>query len=91
MKVSSLKPLPQEVLGQFNQLWCENPCRNKREEQKMTKNPFTDGCAYIEEAYVPIAEARIPIIDAGFNGSDLTYDVVAVWNGNGTALRLDLS
>ena len=53
----------------------------------MAKNPFTDGCAYIEGAYVPIAEARIPIIDAGFNRSDLTYDVVAVWNGR--FFRLD--
>ena len=53
----------------------------------MAKNPFTDGCAYIEGTYVPIAEARIPIIDAGFSRSDLTYDVVAVWNGK--FFRLD--
>jgi branched-chain amino acid aminotransferase len=30
---------------------------------------------------VPIGEARIPILDAGFVRSDLTYDVVAVWEG----------
>ena len=53
----------------------------------MAKNPFADGCAYIEGTYVPIAEARIPIIDAGFSRSDLTYDVVAVWNGK--FFRLD--
>jgi len=40
----------------------------------MADNQFADGCAYIEGNYFPIAEARIPIIDAGFNRSDLTYD-----------------
>ena len=53
----------------------------------MAKNQFADGCAFIEGNYFPIAEARIPIIDAGFNRSDLTYDVVAVWNGR--FFRLD--
>jgi len=53
----------------------------------MAKNQFADGCAFIEGAYFPIAEARIPIIDTGFTRSDLTYDVVAVWNGK--FFRLD--
>jgi branched-chain amino acid aminotransferase len=44
-------------------------------------NPFADGCAWIEGSYVPIAEARIPILDVGFVRSDLTYDVVGVWEG----------
>jgi branched-chain amino acid aminotransferase len=39
------------------------------------------GCAWIEGEYVPIAEARIPILDTGFTRSDLTYDVVGVWEG----------
>jgi branched-chain amino acid aminotransferase len=47
----------------------------------MIQNPFADGCAFIEEEYIPIAKAAIPIIDTGFLRSDLTYDVVAVWNG----------
>jgi branched-subunit amino acid aminotransferase/4-amino-4-deoxychorismate lyase len=45
------------------------------------------GCAWIEGSYVPIAEARIPILDTGFVRSDLTYDVVAVWAGK--FFRLD--
>jgi branched-chain amino acid aminotransferase len=45
------------------------------------ENAFADGCAWIEGEYVPIAEARIPILDAGFVRSDLTYDVVGVWEG----------
>ena len=47
----------------------------------MTSNPYADGCAFIEGKYVPMAEACIPILDTGFTRSDLTYDVVAVWNG----------
>ncbi|MBV9167017.1 MAG: aminotransferase class IV [Solirubrobacterales bacterium] len=31
---------------------------------------------------MPIREARIPILDAGFVRSDLTYDVVGVWEGS---------
>jgi branched-chain amino acid aminotransferase len=50
-------------------------------EIAMADNPFADGCAVIDGEYVPIAEARIPIIDTGFLRSDITYDVVAVWNG----------
>jgi branched-chain amino acid aminotransferase len=46
-----------------------------------SENAFAAGCAWIEGAYVPIGEARIPILDAGFVRSDLTYDVVGVWEG----------
>lgn len=53
----------------------------------MATNPYADGCAYIEGKYLPIAEARIPILDSGFYRSDLTYDVVAVWKGK--FFRLD--
>jgi branched-subunit amino acid aminotransferase/4-amino-4-deoxychorismate lyase len=42
---------------------------------------MSQGCAWIEGSYVPIAEARIPILDTGFVRSDLTYDVVGVWGG----------
>ena len=45
------------------------------------ENRFADGAAFIEGAYVPIAEARIPILDWGFTRSDVTYDVVHVWGG----------
>jgi branched-subunit amino acid aminotransferase/4-amino-4-deoxychorismate lyase len=44
-------------------------------------NAFADGCAWIEGDYVPVREARIPILDTGFVRSDLTYDVVGVWGG----------
>ena len=47
----------------------------------MTHNQFSDGCAFVNGDYVPIAAAAIPILDMGFLRSDVTYDVVAVWNG----------
>lgn len=48
---------------------------------------FSAGAAWVEGAYVPIAEARVPITDWGFLRSDATYDVVHVWNGR--FFRLD--
>jgi branched-chain amino acid aminotransferase len=39
------------------------------------------GYAYIDGEYVPLAEARIPILDRGFVRSDATYDVAHVWKG----------
>src|SRR5205807_8224820 len=50
--------------------------RRTRPRWRMTsESPFARGCAWIEDEYVPIAEARIPILDTGFTRSDLTYDV----------------
>jgi len=42
---------------------------------------YSSGCAWLDGAYVPIAEARIPITDMAFTRSDCTYDVVAAWHG----------
>lgn len=46
-----------------------------------------DGIAFINGAYMPIAEASVPILDRGFVRSDATYDVTHVWNGR--FFRLD--
>ncbi len=40
-----------------------------------------EGAAFIDGHVVPMMEARIPITDTGFTRSDLTYDVVSVWDG----------
>ena len=53
----------------------------------MMRPAFPDGAAYIDDRFVPIAEARIPILDWGFLRSDATYDVVHVWQGR--FFRLD--
>jgi branched-chain amino acid aminotransferase len=41
----------------------------------------TDGVAWVDGEYTPMSEARISILDSGFLWSDLTYDVVGVWEG----------
>ena len=45
------------------------------------------GIAFVEGAYVPTREARIPILDNLVSNSDCTFDVVAVWDG--AFFRLD--
>ena len=50
-------------------------------------NPFAVGAAYIDGRYMPIGQAAIPITDWGYRRSDVTYDVVGVWEGN--FFRLD--
>lgn len=50
-------------------------------------HPMAHGIAWVGGDYVPVAEARIALLDQGFLKSDLTYDVPAVWNGR--FFRLD--
>jgi branched-chain amino acid aminotransferase len=40
------------------------------------------GVAFVDGQYVPVEEARIPILDWGLLRSDATYDVVHVWRGS---------
>ena len=42
---------------------------------------FTKGAAWIAGEIVPIADAKISVLDWGLTHSDITYDVVPVWNG----------
>ena len=39
------------------------------------------GGAYIDGRFMPIAEAMIPVTEWGYRRSDVTYDVVSVWDG----------
>jgi len=48
----------------------------------MTENPFAKGAAYVNGAFMPLEQARIPVTDWGYRRSDVTYDVVGVWEGN---------
>ena len=59
--------------------------RERRAEPEAAIWP--EGAAFIDGDYVPIAEAKIPILDWGFLRSDCTYDVVHVWGGR--FFRLD--
>ena len=52
---------------------------------------FEKGVAFIDDEYVPISEAKLPILDWGFTRSDVTYDVVHVWKRNFFRLEDHLS
>lgn len=45
------------------------------------------GTAYVDGAYVPIADARIPLTDWGFLRGDANQDTITVWQGR--FFRLD--
>lgn len=46
-----------------------------------TDPALADGAAYVDGEIVPIGEAKISLVDTGFSRSDVTYDVVGVWDG----------
>ena len=46
----------------------------------MSEHDYDSGCAWVDGNYVPLNDARIPLMDMGFLHCDATYDVVAVWN-----------
>lgn len=48
---------------------------------------FSKGAAWMKGRIVPVAEATIGVTDWGLTHSDITYDVVAVWEGG--FFRLD--
>lgn len=48
---------------------------------------YTDGSAYCYGMHLPVTEATVPLVDAGFLHADLAYDVVTVSRGN--FFRLD--
>jgi branched-subunit amino acid aminotransferase/4-amino-4-deoxychorismate lyase len=64
-----------------------NGYRQRLAELRASNNPLADGVACIDGDYVPVHEARIPLLDQGFMKSDLTYDVPAIWDGR--FFRLD--
>ena len=45
------------------------------------ENPYKDGIAFCEGEFVPVAEARIPMLDWGFLRSDAVQDTVSVFHG----------
>jgi branched-chain amino acid aminotransferase len=53
----------------------------------VSRSAFAGGTAYLDDQFVPISEARIPILDWGFLHSDATCDVAHVWQGS--FFRLD--
>lgn len=48
---------------------------------------YPTGAAYMHGRYMPLAEAVLPVTEWGYRRSDVTYDVVSVWDG--AFFRLD--
>ncbi|RJL05345.1 aminotransferase class IV [Paracoccus siganidrum] len=48
---------------------------------------WSKGAAYVNGAFMPISEARVPLTDWAYRRSDVVYDVVSVWDGQ--FFRLD--
>ena len=42
---------------------------------------LSQGAAFINDQYLPVVEASVPVLDWGFLHSDATYDVAHVWRG----------
>ena len=42
---------------------------------------YSAGAAWMDGEIIPISEAKISVLDWGLTRSDITYDVVHVWNG----------
>jgi len=61
------------------------------EEARVDPGTYAGGAALVEGRFVPIGEARVPILDWGFLRSDATYDVVHVWRGSFFRQRLRMS
>jgi len=47
----------------------------------MEDHDWSAGVAWMDGAVMPIGQAKIPVTDWGLTHSDITYDVVHVWNG----------
>jgi branched-chain amino acid aminotransferase len=50
-------------------------------EMTADRASYSGGAAFVEGRFVPVGEARVPILDWGFLRSDATYDVAHVWRG----------
>jgi branched-chain amino acid aminotransferase len=53
-----------------------------KEEVVADRAAYAEGAAFVDGRFVPVAEARVPILDWGFLRSDATYDVAHVWRGS---------
>lgn len=49
--------------------------------------PWSAGAAYMDGRFMAVSDAKIPMTEWGYRRSDVTYDVVSVWDG--AFFRLD--
>ncbi len=60
-------------------------------EEVTDRASYSEGAGFVEGRFVPVGEARVPILDWGFLRSDATYDVAHVWRGSFFRLEDHLS
>lgn len=63
------------------------PPGTKDWKRKSLGAAYARGVAYVDDRYVPVADARIPLLDWGFTRSDACQDTISVWDGR--FFRLD--
>src|SRR4028119_1958385 len=56
--------------------------RSHIDSRGVDRAAYVSGAAFVDGSFVPVAEARVPILDWGFLRSDATYDVAHVWRGS---------
>jgi len=56
--------------------------RSHIDSRGVDRASYASGAAFVDGSFVPVAEARVPILDWGFLRSDATYDVAHVWRGS---------
>lgn len=54
---------------------------------ELVAEDFSQGSAWVDGRFMPVAEASVPLLDRGFIRSDCTYDAMHVWEGS--IFRLD--
>ncbi len=60
----------------------EEAAMERAAERAADRAAYAGGAAFVDGRFVPVAEARVPILDWGFLRSDATYDVAHVWRGS---------
>jgi branched-chain amino acid aminotransferase len=50
-------------------------------DHKALSPSYAQGVAYVDDRYVPVGDARIPLLDWGFTRSDACQDTISVWDG----------
>src|SRR4028118_1121116 len=56
--------------------------RSHIDSRGVDRASYASGAAFVDGIFVPVAEARVPILDWGFLRSDATYDVAHLWRGS---------
>lgn len=73
MSIASLSPVTSVPLN--------FPARPEKWDHASLGSAYAAGVAYVEDRYVPVGDAKIPLLDWGFSRSDACQDTISVWDG----------